>query len=141
MTKIDLVYLWCDSTDEEWSAKRKRFQQYDCIEKTAAADCRFINNNELLFSMRSVAKFVPWVNHIYLITDHQIPSWLNVEHPKITLVNHEDILPREVLPTFNSMAIETGDCQNIFCWPMMILFSDVKLIRISFFLKIFRFLV
>ena len=31
MTKIDLVYLWCDSTDEEWSAKRKRFQQYDCI--------------------------------------------------------------------------------------------------------------
>lgn len=33
MTKIDLVYLWCDSTDEEWSAKRKRFQQYDCIEK------------------------------------------------------------------------------------------------------------
>ena len=78
MTKIDLVYLWCDSTDEEWSAKRKRFQQYDCIEKTAAADCRFINNNELLFSMRSVAKFVPWVNHIYLITDHQIPSWLNV---------------------------------------------------------------
>lgn len=83
MTKIDLVYLWCDSTDEEWSAKRKRFQQYDCIEETAAADCRFINNNELLFSMRSVAKFVPWVNHIYLITDHQIPSWLNVEHPKI----------------------------------------------------------
>lgn len=108
MTKIGLVYLWCDSTDEEWSAKRKRFQQYDCIEKTAAADCRFINNNELLFSMRSVAKFVPWVNHIYLITDHQIPSWLNVEHPKITLVNHDDILPREVLPTFNSMAIETG---------------------------------
>ena len=43
MTKIDLVYLWCDSTDEEWNAKRKRFQQYDCIEDTAAADCRFMN--------------------------------------------------------------------------------------------------
>lgn len=24
MTKIDLVYLWCDSTDEEWSAKAKK---------------------------------------------------------------------------------------------------------------------
>lgn len=146
MTKIDLVYLWCDSTDEEWSAKRKRFQQYDCIEKTAAADCRFINNNELLFSMRSVAKFVPWVNHIYLITDHQIPSWLNVEHPKITLVNHEDILPREVLPTFNSMAIETG-IHNIrglsehFLLANDDTFFGRKVDPDFFFIKIFRFLV
>ena len=31
MTKIDLVYLWCDSTDEEWSAKRKRFQKYEYL--------------------------------------------------------------------------------------------------------------
>lgn len=33
MTKIDLVYLWCDSTDEEWSAKRKDFSNMIVLKK------------------------------------------------------------------------------------------------------------
>lgn len=59
MTKIDLVYLWCDLTDEEWSAKRKRFQQYDCIEKQRQliADLLIIMN--CCFLCVRVAKFVP----------------------------------------------------------------------------------
>jgi len=112
MTKIDLVYLWCDSTDKTWSDKKKKYQERGNVEKEATADCRFINNNELLYSMRSVAKFAPWINHVYLVTDHQVPAWLNIKNPKVTLINHEDILPPDVLPTFNSSAIETG-IQNI----------------------------
>ena len=57
--------------------------------------------------MRSVEKYASWINHIYIITDGQCPEWLDTSHPKITIVDHKDILPAEALPTFNSQAIES----------------------------------
>lgn len=108
MTKIDIVYLWCDSTDENWLAKKAAYQNLDGQEKEATSVCRFVNNDELRYSLRSLAKFAPWINRIFLVTDHQIPGWLDANHPKVTLVNHEDILPADVLPIFNSSAIESA---------------------------------
>ena len=44
---------------------------------------------------------------IYIVTADQTPSWLNTNHPKITLVSHRDIFKNpSQLPTFNSSAIE-----------------------------------
>ena len=34
------------------------------------------------------------------------PSWLNVANEKIVVVKHEDFIPKEYLPTFNSHTIE-----------------------------------
>jgi hypothetical protein len=59
----------------------------------------------LLYSLRSVQKFLPWINHIYIITNDQVPSWLDVENPRITIIDHRDIVPAEYLPTFNSLAL------------------------------------
>ena len=106
---IDIVYLWCDDTDKQWQTKKQQYLSNEKhLDSQSTSDCRFANNDELKYSLRSVAKYAPWINHIYIVSDHQTPSWLNTDHPKITMINHEDILPKENLPLFNSCAIETG---------------------------------
>lgn len=69
---------------------------------------RFADNNELKYSLRSVEQYAPWVRNIFIVTNGQVPSWLNLEHPRIRLVTHQEIFPNKShLPTFSSPAIET----------------------------------
>ncbi|KAK3242460.1 hypothetical protein CYMTET_47852 [Cymbomonas tetramitiformis] len=76
------------------------------VEEIASAS-RYRDNDELRYSLRSVEMNLPWFRHIYLVTNGQVPTWLNVEHPKITVVPHSMIFPnRSHLPTFSSPAIE-----------------------------------
>lgn len=107
---VDIVYLWCDSNDKDWKNKKnKELQKYNqMLDCDAIDECRFISNDELMYSLRSVEKFVPWINNIYIVTDNQIPDWLDTTNPKIHIVNHSEILPPEALPTFNASAIETS---------------------------------
>lgn len=104
---IDLVYLWVDDSDVEWLKKK---QQYltgsDNLSEEAVNVCRFRDNDELKMSLRSVEKHLPWINKIYIVTDNQIPKWLDTSNPKIKVVFHKDFIPAEVLPTFNSSALE-----------------------------------
>lgn len=106
---IDIVYLWCDSSDSVWREKKNNeLKKYGKnLDNDSVGDCRFINNDELKYSLRSLEKFAPWINNIFIITDNQVPQWLDVSNPKIHIVDHTKILPPEALPTFNSMAIET----------------------------------
>lgn len=68
---------------------------------------RFEDNEELRYSLRSVEKHAPWVRHIFIVTNGQIPSWLNLDNPRVTVVTHQDIfLNHSHLPTFSSPAIE-----------------------------------
>ena len=109
--KIDIVYLWVDDSDKKWRAQKDKWLEIIKGEKPvyhdAAIDARWRDNGEFLCSLRSVDKFAPWVNHIYIITGfNQVPKWLNTKHPKITIVPHEQIIPHDALPTFNATAIE-----------------------------------
>ena len=72
-----------------------------------ASSNRFRDNNELRYSMRSIEKYAPWVRKIHVLTNGQVPNWLNIEHPRIHLVTHADIFPNSShLPVFSSPAIE-----------------------------------
>lgn len=109
--KIDIVYLWVDSTDKSWRAEKDKWFEIINGQKPvyagAAGEERFRDNGEFLYSLRSVAECAPWVNHIYIITGfNQIPKWLNTSHQKITIVPHEQIMPTDAIPTFNATAIE-----------------------------------
>ncbi|MBO4625820.1 MAG: Stealth CR1 domain-containing protein [Alphaproteobacteria bacterium] len=111
--KIDIVYLWVDSTDKSWRAEKdkwfEKINKQKPLHSDAVGEEKYRDNGELLHSFRSVAECVPWINHIYLITGfNQAPKWLNTKHPKITIVPHEQILPKSALPTFNAVAIEMG---------------------------------
>ena len=107
-TPIDLVYLWVDGNDINWQKKRAQYQQQtENCDPQAIGTCRFYNNDELKYSLRSVEKNIPWINRIFIVTDEQTPDWLNTNHPKITVIDHKEIIPTEKLPLFNSCAIES----------------------------------
>lgn len=107
--KIDLVYLWVNGNDVEWQ-KQKKYWAEKCGLEINNADnqaCRFIDNQELRYSLRSVQTYAPWINQIYIVTNGQVPEWLDTSHPKIKIITHEQIMPQDAVPTFNSEAIES----------------------------------
>lgn len=73
-----------------------------------ASRSRFEDNDELRFSIRSVVKHAPWVRRIFVVTNGQIPSWLDMTQSRVSVVTHEEIFPNKShLPTFSSPAIES----------------------------------
>ena len=104
--QIDLVYLWVDGSDPLWQAKQQAALANRNDGTAINTAGRYINSDELRYSLRSVEKHLPWIRKIFIVTDNQIPSWLDVHHPKITIVDHQEILPPEALPCFNSCIIE-----------------------------------
>ncbi len=103
--KIDFLITWVDGNDPVW---RKDFEHYSELEgKTVDKRAvRFRDWEILQYWFRGVEKFAPWVNKIYFVTYGHLPKWLNTEHPKLQIVRHDDFIPLEYLPTFNSNVIE-----------------------------------
>jgi len=107
---IDIVYTWVDGNDPKWCEIRREtvLKQQDALPEGAISQNRFRDRNELKYSLRSIDRFASFVNHIYIVTFGQKPSWLK-PHPKITIVDHTEIFSNKAdLPTFNSQAIEAN---------------------------------
>lgn len=102
---IDLVYLWCDGNDENFAQQKRERMIQSGVHPEGALDCRFVQIDELKYSLRSVDKYMPWIRHIFIVTNNQTPKWLK-QHEKITIVDHSEILPETARPCFNSEAIE-----------------------------------
>lgn len=99
--KIDFVILWVDPTDPAWQEEYNKYAT-----NTKYAPERFRDWDTLRYLFRGIDKFTPWVNQVVLITCGQTPKWLDVNHPKLRLINHKDYIPTEYLPVFNACAIE-----------------------------------
>lgn len=113
MEKIDFVITWVDGSDEKWLAKKKEYEKLQTetekAEKKARkkeTDARYRDWGLLPYLFRGIEQYASWVNHVFLVTDHQIPEWLNADHPQLTVVDHDRFIPDEYLPTFNSHTIE-----------------------------------
>lgn len=109
---VDVVYTWVDGDDPQWRERKQRALgsrlSDEDLNPTAASDSRFTNREELRYSLRSLAYYAPWVRNVYIVTDDQIPPWLDTGHPRVTMVSHRDIFgDTGRLPTFNSHAIES----------------------------------
>ena len=101
-----MVYLWVDGSDPRWLVKHNA-----CIGKTeerSTVNCkgRYADNDELKYSLRSVEMYAPWVRKIFIVTDEQVPSWLDTSNPRIRVVDHKEIMPEVCLPCFNATVIE-----------------------------------
>lgn len=106
---IDVVYLWVDGSTKEFKRSLAQAKQNTNtpLTSTNSAPHRFRNYGELRYSLRSIEKYAPWIRNIYIVTNGQVPAWLNAAHPQIHLVSHQDIFPDpHCLPTFNSNAID-----------------------------------
>ena len=104
---IDVVFTWVNDKDEKWQEKKEHYSKLanNCA-LYAKDEARFEEHNELFYSVKSVQKFLPWVRYIFIVTDNQIPHWLNNEDPQIKIVDHREIIEQDYLPTFNSHVIE-----------------------------------
>lgn len=103
---IDLVYLWVDGNDPKWQAKRNAFFESKVENSLSSFNGRYVNNDELKYSLRSVERYAPWIRKIFIVSDDQTPEWLDIENPKIKIIDHKEILPAESLPCFNSNVLE-----------------------------------
>lgn len=107
---IDAVYTWVDGDDKDWLARKDAAagRDSDAVHHTSSSRARFASRDELRYSLRSLETFAPWIRHVYLVTDQQRPEWLDVDNPRITVVDHREIFSDpSVLPVFNSHAIES----------------------------------
>lgn len=120
---IDFVITWVDGSDEKW-IQRKR--DVDSLLKMPEQAEHFRDWGFLPYVLKSIELYAPWVHHIFIVTDRQVPSFLDrngtVESndlqceninsdastiwDKITIMDHMDFIPKEYLPTFNSHTIE-----------------------------------
>ena len=105
---IDVVYTWVDSRDPAWQAARQQYGTAESGPVSADNDERYIDRDELKHSLRSLWMFAPFVRNIYIVTAGQRPAWLSTMDPRVRVVSHHDVFgAADVLPTFNSHAIES----------------------------------
>ena len=58
---IDLVYMWVDGNDPKWLEKKQRY-----MDKKINTVGRYVDNQELKYSLRSVGKHLPWIRKIFI---------------------------------------------------------------------------
>lgn len=111
---IDLVVTWVDGAKPDFQARLARRLASEEQRRGAAPDPsahgpqRFRDGGTLRHLLRSVEACLPWLGRVFLVTDGQVPSWLDTRHPRLRLVRHAEIFPDPaMLPCFNSSAIET----------------------------------
>jgi hypothetical protein len=93
---IPIVYMWVDGDDPEY---KKRHNIH--------TSSRNRDNNDLMYSLRSLEENLSWwKGQLYIVTDKQVPKWLNQGHPRLRVVDHTEIIPAKYLPTRDSSTIE-----------------------------------
>ncbi len=102
---VDFVVLWVDGNDPAWQKEFQVARQRAGRDADGAA-IRYRDWETLRYWFRGVERFAPWVRKIHFVTWGHLPEWLNVEHPKLHIVRHEEYLPAAYRPTFNSNTIE-----------------------------------
>lgn len=100
--QIDFVVTGVDGNDPVWQEAKSHYAPADADIRAA----RYRDWEQLKYWFRAVEKYAPWVNKIHFVTFGHLPKWLNIDNPKLHIVKHEDFIPKEYLPVFNSTAIE-----------------------------------
>ncbi|WP_299540203.1 stealth conserved region 3 domain-containing protein [uncultured Streptomyces sp.] len=107
---VDAVYTWVDGADVQWLERKNQVLAMLGLETVdaAASAARFRSRDELRYSLRSIDMYAPWIRNIYIVTDQQVPPWLDETHHRVRVVDHREIFGDQgALPTFNSHAIES----------------------------------
>ncbi len=109
---IDAVICWVDGSDPEWQKERHYWESKAGLGGTRIeqewnkGDIRFRDWGTLRYFFRGIEEFAPWIHNLYFVTCGHLPSWLNTEHPKLRIIRHDQYIPQDFLPTFNSHTIE-----------------------------------
>ncbi len=107
---VDAVITWVDDEDPDWRAARDTVIR-SCADERGVRDsttvARFRSLGELRFVLRGIARHMPWVRHVLLVTSGQpVPAWLDTS--QVRIVTHAEFMRPEAVPTLNSHAIEAA---------------------------------
>lgn len=110
---VDAVITWVDSTCPKWITEYNSWRM-KLFGETKLDPDRFSSNVEepdleVSTSVLSMNKFTPWLRRIFIVTHPgQRPRFLDNYKGSIPvqIVHHDEFIPRERLPLFNSHAIE-----------------------------------
>jgi len=103
---IDFVVTWVDMNDPKWQSDFAKYSGKIDNSTNQFSVARFRDYGFLKYWFRGIEKFAPWVRYVHFVTCGQKPEWLNVDNPKLRLVEHKDYIPERFLPAFNSSLIE-----------------------------------
>ena len=97
MTGAVITYVYMN--DPVWQEQYRRTVGGDPLAK------RYRDWGTLKYLLRGIATFMPFVRTVHLVVSgkSQVPSWVSGE---VHVVEHADIIPEDLLPVFNSTAIE-----------------------------------
>ncbi|GKT02771.1 Stealth CR1 domain-containing protein [Furfurilactobacillus entadae] len=100
---VDFVITWVNQNDQEW---QKKYNKYSQRNKDPESTIRYRDYGTLKYLFRSIQKYAPWVHHVYVVTDCQVPDFLKEDYEGVTIIDHKEIIDADVLPTFNSNVID-----------------------------------
>ena len=97
---MDIVITYVDGNDPVWKADYEKHTNVPVMQK------RFRDWGTLKYLLRGIEVNMPFIRNVYLVVSHpsQVPAWADTCNLKVVL--HEDIIPKEYLPTFNCNPIE-----------------------------------
>lgn len=97
---MDIVITYVNGLDPEWQ------QEYAKHTNTPIVEKRFRDWGTLKYLFRGIARNMPFIRKVHLVVSQpsQVPEWLNCD--EVDVVLHKDIIPVDLLPTFNCNPIE-----------------------------------
>jgi len=88
LEKVSLVVSWVNITDVNWQA--------ESVEAGCPVEYALSGKGDgdpfeaLRYNLRAVHKNLPFVNHVYLITTGQYPTWLDPDQDFVTVLPHKE---------------------------------------------------
>lgn len=137
--KIDIVIPWVDGSDPDWLMQKELWSAKASPDKKANSNVRYESWDNLQYWFRAVEKNLPWFNKIFFLTCGHVPSFLNVENPRLRVVRHDEYIPPKYLPAFKSRTIELNVHRIEDLSENFILFNDdffpLQYIKESYYFK------
>jgi len=104
---IDIVFTYVNGYDPEFIKMKNSY--LNTINKKYNPDIRSKGLDEIIYSVNSVIKFIPWIRKIFIVTNNQIPPVDRqlISSGKVVIIDQNTIVDQKYLPTFNSDVIES----------------------------------
>ena len=104
---IDMVFTYVNGYDPEFIKLKNSY--INDVNKRYNKDIRSKGLDEIIYSVNSVIKFIPWIRKIFIVTNNQIPPIDKqlISSGKVIIIDQNTIVESKYLPTFNSDVIES----------------------------------
>lgn len=111
---IDAVITWVDGADPIHRARRARYmaQSGRVLGENATNPHRWESSDEIFYCLRSIHIHAPWIGTVWIVVEEDAPDLMRLPkalRDKVRIATHAEIFAghTHVLPTFNSLAIES----------------------------------